>query len=181
MAEQRTTPGMKAVLTIAGSDSSGGAGIQADLKTWAAMRLFGCTAITAITAQNTRGVGGVVAMEPSLVAEQIDKVATDINCQATKTGMIASPAQAKAIAKAIDKHHLNPLVVDPVLVAKSGDRLADDETMRLRAVFFRWRQSSRRIDSKRRDCLAGPPVIRLVKEPQPHATSRGSSAVTRWW
>lgn len=123
----RTTPGMKAALTIAGSDSSGGAGVQADLKTWAAMDVFGCSAITAITAQNTRGVKRVEPLAVDLVIDQIDAIASDIDCQATKTGMIPSADMAREIAKAIKRSSLQPLVVDPVMVAKSGDRLVEDE------------------------------------------------------
>jgi len=126
---ERTTPGKKAALTIAGSDSSGGAGLQADLKTWAAMRIYGCSAVTAVTVQNTRKVSRVVPMEPDVVVEQIEAVANDIDCQATKTGMLPNAPTVQAVAKVIKRLSLQPLVVDPVLVAKSGDRLADDETM----------------------------------------------------
>lgn len=120
---------MKAALTIAGSDSSGGAGAQADLKTWCAMDVFGCSVITALTAQNTRGVQKVVPLEAEFVVEQIDSVAGDIDCQATKIGMVPSAAVAKGVAKAIKRHTLQPLVIDPVMIAKSGDRLVEDEVI----------------------------------------------------
>jgi hydroxymethylpyrimidine/phosphomethylpyrimidine kinase len=110
-------------LTIAGSDSGGGAGIQADLKTFAALGVYGSSAITAITAQNTRGVFGVQEVEPALVAAQIDAVIDDIGAAATKTGMLSSAAIAEAVADRIRHYRLPNLVVDPVMVAKSGDPL----------------------------------------------------------
>lgn len=130
MAEERTVPGMKAALTIAGSDSSGGAGIQADIKTWAAMGVFGCTVITAITAQSTRGVMKIEHLSPELVEAQIEAVAGDIRCHAVKTGMIGSVALANVIASAVKRHQLRPLVVDPVMVSKSGAKLVDEAIAR---------------------------------------------------
>ena len=117
---------MKAVrkaLTIAGSDSGGGAGIQADLKTFAALGVYGATAITAITAQNTIGVTRVFALSPSLVTAQIDTVMEDIGAHAVKTGMLANAAIIRAVAQAARRHRLRNLVVDPVMVATSGDLL----------------------------------------------------------
>jgi hydroxymethylpyrimidine/phosphomethylpyrimidine kinase len=110
-------------LTIAGSDSGGGAGIQADLKTFAALGVYGSSAITAITAQNTLGVFGVQEIDPALVAAQIDAAISDIGANATKTGMLASAPIIAAVADRIRHHHLTNLVVDPVMVAKSGDSL----------------------------------------------------------
>jgi hydroxymethylpyrimidine/phosphomethylpyrimidine kinase len=110
-------------LTIAGSDSGGGAGIQADLKTFAALGVYGSSAITAITAQNTRGVFGIQEVEPALVAAQIDAVVADIGAAATKTGMLSSAAIIEAVSDRIRHHQLPNLVVDPVMVAKSGDQL----------------------------------------------------------
>jgi hydroxymethylpyrimidine/phosphomethylpyrimidine kinase len=110
-------------LTIAGSDSGGGAGIQADLKTFAALGVYGSSAITAITAQNTLGVFGVQEIEPGLVAAQIDAVLDDIGAGAAKTGMLASAAIIEAVADRVRFHHVENLVVDPVMVAKSGDSL----------------------------------------------------------
>ena len=109
------------VLIIAGSDSSGGAGIQADIKTVSALGAFAMTAITALTAQNTTGVYGVVEIEPKFVVRQIEACASDIGCDAVKTGMLANAAIIDAVAGAI--RGLGPLVVDPVMIAKSGARL----------------------------------------------------------
>lgn len=110
-------------LTIAGSDSGGGAGIQADLKTFAAFGVFGVTAITALTAQNTTGVYGVVEVAPEFVAQQIDVVVTDIGVDAVKTGMLANAAIVEAVAAKVQKHDLQPLVIDPVMISKSGSPL----------------------------------------------------------
>jgi hydroxymethylpyrimidine/phosphomethylpyrimidine kinase len=114
-------------LTVAGSDSSGGAGIQADLKTFAALGVYGTSAITAVTAQNTRGVSGVTSLSSEFVTAQIEAVASDIVLHATKTGMLANAAIVEAVAAAVAELDLPLLVVDPVMVAKSGDRLLDDE------------------------------------------------------
>jgi hydroxymethylpyrimidine/phosphomethylpyrimidine kinase len=116
---------MKVALTIAGSDSGGGAGIQADLRTFAAHGLHGASALTAITAQNSTGVSAWVALEPAMVVAQMEAVATDMPVAATKTGMLASAAIVAAVADAAARLALAPLVVDPVIVAKSGDRLLD--------------------------------------------------------
>ena len=117
-------------LTIAGSDSGGGAGIQADLKTFAALGVYGTSAIAAITAQNTVGVTAVLALEADLVTAQIEAVAGDIQIHATKTGMLATAAIVEAVAAAIADLDLPNVVVDPVMVATSGDRLVDDEGIR---------------------------------------------------
>lgn len=116
-------------LTIAGSDSGGGAGIQADLKTFSAFGVFGMTAITALTAQNTTGVYGVVEIAPEFVAQQIEVVVTDIGVDAVKTGMLANAAIIEAVAAKIQEHHLQPLVVDPVMIAKSGAPLLKPEAV----------------------------------------------------
>jgi len=118
---------MKRALTIAGSDSGGGAGIQADLKTFAALGVFGTSAITALTAQNTLGVLGVFAVTPEFVSLQIDAVAADIGSDAVKTGMLANAAIIQAVAAKLQEHRLGPLVVDPVMVAKGGDRLLEPQ------------------------------------------------------
>jgi hydroxymethylpyrimidine/phosphomethylpyrimidine kinase len=115
------------VLTIAGSDSGGGAGIQADLKTITALGGFGTSAITALTAQNTSGVRRVIQMEPGFVAEQIDAVLEDIGADAAKTGMLAGRAIVEAVADCVRRHALRPLVVDPVMVAESGARLLEED------------------------------------------------------
>ncbi len=114
---------MKRALTIAGSDSGGGAGIQADLKTFAARGVFGMSAITALTAQNTVGVQGVFEIPTDFIALQIDAVITDIGADAVKTGMLSSAAIVATVSAKIREYRLAPLVVDPVMVAKSGDAL----------------------------------------------------------
>jgi hydroxymethylpyrimidine/phosphomethylpyrimidine kinase len=115
--------GIPTVLSIAGSDSGGGAGIQADLKTFAALGVYGTTAITAVTAQNTQAVTAVAALDPTIVTAQIDAIASDIRVHAVKTGMLATTAIVEAIAAAVDRWSWPHVVVDPVMVATSGDRL----------------------------------------------------------
>lgn len=116
---------MPIALTIAGSDSSGGAGIQADLKTFAALGVYGTSALTAVTAQNTRGVTAVFPLPVDVVTAQIEAVAGDFKVAAAKTGMLATAAIVEAVAAAIDALEIPLVVVDPVMVAKSGDRLLD--------------------------------------------------------
>lgn len=116
-------------LTIAGSDSGGGAGVQADLKTFAALGVYGTAALTAITAQNTVGVTAVHEAPTDIIAAQIDAVITDIGADAVKTGMLASGAIVAVVADAIRRHGIANLVVDPVMVAKSGDRLLRAEAI----------------------------------------------------
>jgi hydroxymethylpyrimidine/phosphomethylpyrimidine kinase len=113
-------------LSIAGSDSGGGAGIQADLKTFSALGVFGMTAITAVTVQNTQGVSGYQALSPAIVADQIRAVVTDIGVDAAKTGMLASAEIVWAVAAAVAETSVPNLVVDPVAVSKHGHRLLDD-------------------------------------------------------
>lgn len=117
---------MRSVLTIAGSDSSGGAGIQADMKTIAAHHLFAQSAITALTAQNTTGVAAVLDVPPEFVAAQIDAVFGDIRPDAVKVGMVSSPDVARAIAEGLMRWGAADIVVDPVMVATSGSALAGD-------------------------------------------------------
>lgn len=116
-------------MTIAGSDSGGGAGIQADLKTFAALDCFGTSAITAITAQNTTGVKAASLLDPELIRQQIEAVANDMPIAACKTGMLGSAAIIQTVADAIREHNICPVVVDPVMVAKSGDPLIDDDAV----------------------------------------------------
>lgn len=116
-------------LTIAGSDSGAGAGIQADLKTFAALGVYGTSVITAITAQNTKGVTQILELAPGLVAAQIDAVIEDIGTHALKTGMLANSAIIEVVAEKIQEHRLQNLVVDPVMVAKSGDLLLREEAI----------------------------------------------------
>lgn len=120
---------MRTALTIAGSDSGGGAGIQADLKTFAALGVYGTSAITALTAQNTVAVTGVHLAPPEFVAAQIEAVVGDLGCDAVKTGMLATADIVAAVVAAIERHGLPNVVVDPVMVAKSGDHLLAEEAV----------------------------------------------------
>ena len=120
---------MKRALTIAGSDSGGGAGIQADLKTFAALGVYGTSAITALTAQNTMGVSAIHAVPAEFVTQQIEAVVGDIGCDAVKTGMLASAAIVEAVAAAIEALDLPNVVVDPVMIAKGGDRLLHEDAV----------------------------------------------------
>jgi len=120
---------MRTAMTIAGSDSGGGAGVQADLKTFAAHGVYGTSAFTALTAQNTRGVAGVWAVSPEFVTLQIETIAGDLGCDAVKTGMLADAGIVEAVAAAIASLDLPNLVVDPVMVAKSGDHLLAAEAV----------------------------------------------------
>jgi len=118
---------VRIALTIAGSDSSAGAGIQADIKTFAAHGVFGVTAITAVTAQNTTGVIAAAPLAADLVSAQIEAVVSDLGVHAAKTGMLANAAIVEAVAAAVAELELPFLIVDPVIVATSGDPLLDDE------------------------------------------------------
>src|SRR6476659_1225293 len=120
---------MRTVMTIAGSDSGGGAGIQADLRTFAAHGVFGTSAVTAVTAQNTLGVVAWLAMPADLVTAQIEAIVGDIGADAVKTGMLASAAIVEAVGAAIEALELPQVVVDPVMVAKGGDALLDDDAV----------------------------------------------------
>lgn len=120
---------MRTALTIAGSDSGAGAGIQADLKTFAAHGVYGTSAITAVTAQNTLGVTMFEAVSADLVTAQIEAVVGDIGAHATKTGMLANAAIVEAVAAAVRDLDVPFLVVDPVMIAKSGDRLIDEDAV----------------------------------------------------
>jgi hydroxymethylpyrimidine/phosphomethylpyrimidine kinase len=118
------------VLVIAGSDSSGGAGIQADIKTVTALGGYAMTAISALTAQNTKGVFGVVGIEPAFIAQQIELCLEDIGADAIKTGMLHSAAVIEAVAAAIDRRKKGvPVVVDPVMIAKGGEMLLEREAV----------------------------------------------------
>ncbi|APW38507.1 bifunctional hydroxymethylpyrimidine kinase/phosphomethylpyrimidine kinase [Rhodoferax koreense] len=119
------------VLSIAGSDSGGGAGIQADLKTFAALGCYGMTAITALTAQNTRGVSGIHGAPPSFLKAQLQAVLDDIGADAVKIGMLHAPELVEVVAWAIDHYRLKNVVLDPVMVATSGDRLMAAETVQV--------------------------------------------------
>jgi hydroxymethylpyrimidine/phosphomethylpyrimidine kinase len=116
-------------MTIAGSDSGGGAGVQADLKTFAALGVYGTSALTAITAQNTVGVAAVHEIPTDVIAAQIDAVISDIGADAVKTGMLSSSAIVEVVAQELKRHQVQALVVDPVMVAKSGDPLLKQEAV----------------------------------------------------
>ncbi len=116
-------------LTIAGSDSGGGAGIQADLKTFSALGCFGMSVITALTAQNTVAVTGIHPVPAAFIAAQIDAVLSDIGADAVKIGMLHSPEVIRTVAATLKRHNCSPIVLDPVMVAKSGDKLLRDDAV----------------------------------------------------
>jgi hydroxymethylpyrimidine/phosphomethylpyrimidine kinase len=116
-------------VTIAGSDSGGGAGIQADLKTFSALNVYGATVITALTAQNTRGVQGILDVPPEFIAQQMDSVFSDLSVDAVKIGMLSQPAVIETVATGLDRHRMSNVVLDPVMVAASGDRLLASEAI----------------------------------------------------
>lgn len=117
------------VLTIAGSDSGGGAGIQADLKTFSAIGCYGMSVITALTAQNTRGVTGIHAVPPAFAVQQIDAVFSDMGADAVKIGMLYSADLIAAVAEALKKHGARKIVLDPVMMAQSGDKLLQEDAI----------------------------------------------------
>ena len=117
------------VLTIAGSDSGGGAGIQADLKTFAAIGCYGMSVITALTAQNTRGVTAIHPLPPSFAIEQMTAVFTDIGADAVKIGMLYSAELIEAVSEMLNKYRARNIVLDPVMVAQSGDKLLQDDAI----------------------------------------------------
>ncbi len=130
MSEAVSRKGRRAIaLTIAGSDSSGGAGIQADLKTFSAFGVYGASVIVALTAQNTHGVQGVHAIPPAFVAQQMHSVLSDLDVGAIKTGMLANPEIVETVSEGLRAAPARPLVVDPVMVATSGDVLLDPEAV----------------------------------------------------
>ena len=119
------------LLSIAGSDSGGGAGIQADLKTFGALGCYGMTALAALTAQNTRGVRAIHPVPPAFLKSQLEAVLDDIGADAVKIGMLHSPEMVEVVAWAIDHYQLQRVVLDPVMVATSGDRLMAHETVQV--------------------------------------------------
>ena len=126
---QKTPKEYCKVLTIAGSDSGGGAGIQADLKTFSALGCYGMSVITALTAQNTRGVSGIHAVPPDFAVQQIEAVFSDMGADAVKIGMLYSAELIEAVAAALEKHGARKIVLDPVMVAQSGDKLLQDDAI----------------------------------------------------
>ena len=120
---------LKIALTIAGSDSSAGAGIQADLKTFSALGCFGMSAVTALTAQNTQVVTGILPVPPEFIAQQIDAVVDDIGVDTVKIGMLHSPEVIKAVAQKLMEKKCPNIVLDPVMISKSGDKLLQDDAV----------------------------------------------------
>jgi len=118
-------------VTIAGSDSSGGAGIQADLKTFSALGVYGASVITALTAQNTKGVTGIRDVPPEFIGEQIDAVFSDLVVDAVKIGMLSTAAAIQAVTEGLDRHGQTKVVLDPVMVATSGDRLLQPDAVEM--------------------------------------------------
>ena len=156
---QATNP--RVILTIAGSDSCAGAGIQADLKTIAACGGYGATAITAVTAQNTRGVHEVFELPPEFVTAQVTAVFDDLDVAAVKTGMLASADIARAVARELRRHRAGPVVVDPVMIAKGGHALLHDdavECLRTEVLPLATLITPNRLEAEK---LAGMPVRRI--------------------
>jgi hydroxymethylpyrimidine/phosphomethylpyrimidine kinase len=116
-------------VTIAGSDSSGGAGIQADLKSFSALGVYGASVIAALTAQNTKGVTAIHDVPPDFIAAQIDAVFSDLHPGAVKIGMLGNAAAIDAVAKGLERHHAHDVVLDPVMIATSGDKLLRDDAV----------------------------------------------------
>ena len=142
---------MKTALTIAGSDSCGGAGIQADIKTMTCNGIYAMSAITALTAQNTTGVSGISEVTPEFLEQQITAVVTDIKPDAVKTGMIPSSQQIEVIASCIKKYDLKNIVVDPVMVATSGSPLLEKSAERA--------LTERKTNALRRGEIAGTKML----------------------
>jgi hydroxymethylpyrimidine/phosphomethylpyrimidine kinase len=138
--ERKETPHRVAIaVTIAGSDSSGGAGIEADLKTFSALSVYGAAVVTAVTAQNTNGVFGIYSVPAKFIADQIDAVFADLDIGAVKIGMLPDPAAIDVVAEALDRHRPRNVVLDPVLAASSGERLLRAGAGRLRGLLPRVR------------------------------------------
>src|SRR5262245_2940413 len=121
---------VKTALTIAGSDPSGGAGIQADLKTFSRLRVYGMAVVAALTAQNTSGVSAVMEVPPDFVARQLDAVLTDVAPDAVKTGMLSSASVVEIVAQKLREYGQGKIVLDPVMISKSGASLLDREGIR---------------------------------------------------
>lgn len=146
---------MKTALTIAGSDSSGGAGIQADIKTMTMNGVFAMSAITALTAQNTTGVTGILNSTPEFLAQQLDAVFTDIYPDAVKIGMVSSQELIRVIAQKLRQYGAKHIVVDPVMVATSGAALLERTQLpRWKLSFCPWRKSLPQTSPKQRSCAA---------------------------
>ena len=150
-------------LTIAGSDSGGGAGIQADFKTFQERDVFGMSVITAVTAQNTVGVQGVYPLEVEAVETQLDSIATDLFPNAVKTGMLFSADIIYAVARKIKQHGLQNVVVDPVMIAKGGQSLLQREAIQALKNYCPFVKSLRRT-YRRRKSSRGKKFTRLKTE-----------------
>ncbi len=146
------------VLSIAGSDSSGGAGIQADLKTFAALGCYGMTAITALTAQNTLGVRAIHGVPPAMLRDQIDAVVEDVGLDAVKIGMLHAPDIVQTVAQAIDRHGLKNVVLDPVMVATSGAMLIDNPAIAVLVGELFWRAAVVTPNMDEASLLVGRPL-----------------------
>jgi hydroxymethylpyrimidine/phosphomethylpyrimidine kinase len=174
-----TVPHYTRVLTIAGSDSGGGAGIQADLKTFAALGCYGMSAITALTAQNTVGVQGIHAVPAAFLKAQIQSVVEDIGVDAVKIGMLHEPAIVEVVAWAIDHYRLQNVVLDPVMVATSGDRLIAEETVQVlvRELFPRASVITPNLDEAA--LLLGHPITdpQALESEASHLMAMGANAV----
>ncbi len=151
------------VLSIAGSDSGGGAGIQADLKTFSALGCYGMTAITAITAQNTLGVSAIHGVPPEVLRAQIRAVLDDIGADAIKIGMLHSPEVVSVVAQALDDYRIAHVVLDPVMVATSGDRLMAHETVQVlvKELFHRATLITPNLDEA--ELLLGRPITQATE------------------
>ena len=166
-------------LTIAGSDSSGGAGIQADLKTFSALGVYGASAITALTAQNTQGVEAVLVVPPDFVARQIKVVARDLKVGAVKIGMLATSEVIEAVAGALEALPGVPVVLDPVMVAASGDVLLDEDaiaTLRTRSLAARHRDHAESARGRTASRRAAAPATRTRWRAQATATQAALGA-----
>ena len=166
------------VLTIAGSDSGGGAGIQADLKTFAALGCYGMTAITALTAQNTMGVQAIQSVPAAFLKAQLQSVLDDIGVDVVKIGMLHSPEVVEVVAWAIDHYQLKRVVLDPVMVATSGDKLIADETVAVlvRELFPRVQLITPNLDEAA--LLLGRPVPNEAALPQACADLQSMGAAS---
>ena len=140
---------MRTALTIAGSDSSGGAGIQADIKTMITNGVYAMSAITALTAQNTTGVTGIMEVTPDFLEDQLDNIFTDIYPDAVKIGMVSSSELIKMIAKKLKSYNAKNIVVDPVMVATSGSKLISDEAIATLKEYLVYHSADALLYSKR--------------------------------
>ena len=169
---------MKTALTIAGSDSSGGAGIQADIKTMTANGVYAMSAVTALTAQNTTGVYGILESTPEFLASQLDCIFTDIFPDAVKTGMVSSTGLIQVIADKLKQYQARNIVVDPVMIATSGSRLISEEAVEaLKSQLLPLAASSPPTSQRRRSCRASPSPARRTWSGLPGRSGSGTAAL----